>query len=128
MVDFFAVFIATVITIPILVILLVYWITYALTKSKKRAFHLSLDYSTLIFILAVHYLLLIILERSFLWVIFLVLITIGMLFVFLQWKFNDEIVFKKVWKGFWRLNFLLFSLSYVCLVILGLIIRLNEVL
>ncbi|MEM5595703.1 DUF3397 family protein [Niallia circulans] len=40
-------------------------------------------------------------------VIFILLI--GMLFVIVHWKFKEEIQYKKVFKGIWRVSFLLFS-------------------
>lgn len=127
MVSFFATFIATIVTLPILAIFLVYWITKIITRNKKKSLHLSVDFSTLFFIIAVHYLIINIWGKSFLWIILLLLIFIGMMFVFLQWKFNEEIIFKKVWKGFWRFNFLLFSLSYFLLVIYGLVLRVKDI-
>ncbi|WP_017753620.1 DUF3397 domain-containing protein [Calidifontibacillus oryziterrae] len=127
MVKLLATFIATMVTMPILAIFVVYWLSYIVTKDKKRSFRLSVDLSTVFFIIAVHYLVIIIWGNSYLWVILLLLIMIGMLFVFLQWKYNEEIIFRKVWKGFWRFNFLLFSLGYLSLVIYGLVLRLKDI-
>ncbi|NSL50769.1 DUF3397 domain-containing protein [Calidifontibacillus erzurumensis] len=126
MVDFIAAMIATIITIPIFAILIVYWVTRWITHSKKKSFHLSVDISTLFFITAVHYLIIAIWGQSFLWIILLLLIVIASVFVFLQWKMNNEIIFKKVWKGFWRFNFLVFSFGYFTLIIYGLFKRLTD--
>ncbi|HHY74516.1 MAG TPA: DUF3397 domain-containing protein [Bacillus bacterium] len=124
MVNLFATFVATIVTIPILVIFIVYWIARFLTKNNKKSLHISVDVSTLFFIIAVHYLISVIWGKSFLWIILLLLIFIAAVFVFLQWKINNEIIFKKVWKGFWRFSFLLFFFSYFSLVIYGLYQRL----
>lgn len=126
MVNLLAIFIATIVTIPILAIFIVYWIARFVTQNKKKSFHISVDISTLFFILAVHFLIIVIWGKSLLWIILLLLILIATVFVFLQWKINNEIIFKKVWKGFWRFNFLLFTLSYFSLVIFGLFQRLNN--
>lgn len=126
MVNFIASFIATIVMVPVFGIFIIYWLSRVLIKDKKRSVHLSVDFSTLIFIVAVHYLLIVIWGKSFLWIILLILILVAMVFVFLQWRFNQEIIFKKVWKGFWRLNFLLFSFGYFFLVIYGLAIRLKD--
>lgn len=126
MVDFFATFVATMVTIPILAVIIIYWVARFVTKNKKRAFHLSVDLSTIFFIIAVHFLIVVIWEKSFLWLLLILLLLIAMVFVFLQWKFNNEIVFRKVWKGFWRFTFLLFSFSYFLLLIFGLILRLKD--
>jgi len=126
MVDLFATILATSVTIPILVIFIVYWISCFVTKSRKKSLHLSVDFSTIFFIIAVHILITVIWGKSLLWIILLFLILIATVFVFLQWKFNNEIVFKKVWKGFWRFNFLFFSFSYFSLIIYGLLLRIKD--
>lgn len=126
MINLFSTFVATIVTVPILVIFTVYWISRIVTKNKKKSLHLSVDISTLFFIIAVHFSIMVIWEKSVLWIILLLLIFIASIFVFLQWKINNEIIFKKVWKGFWRFNFLLFSFSYFSLIIFGLIQRLNN--
>lgn len=119
--------IATIVTVPILSVLLIYFISMKITKNKKKSFQRSLDYSTLFFIFSVYYLTYAIWDQSFLWVILLILILIAMLFVFLQWKVKQEIEFRRAFKGFWRFNFLLFSLSYFGLLIFGLFHRLTSV-
>ena len=124
MVNLFATIMATIITIPVIVIFIVYWIVRFITKSNKKSLHISVDISTLFFIMAVHYLIIVIWGKSLLWIILLLLIFVAAVFVFLQWKINNEIIFKKVWKGFWRFSFLLFSLSYFSLIIYGLFQRL----
>ncbi|WP_458413996.1 DUF3397 domain-containing protein [Schinkia sp. CFF1] len=124
MVNLLAVLVATMVTIPILTIFIVYWIARIVTKSKKKSVHISVDISTLFFITAVHYLILVIWGKSLLWIILLLLISVAAVFVFLQWKINNEIIFKKVWKGFWRFSFLFFSFCYFTLVIYGLFQRL----
>lgn len=126
MVDLFATILATSVTIPILVIFVVYWISRFVTKSRKNSLHLSVDFSTIFFIIAVHILITVIWGKSLLWIILLLLILIATVFVFLQWKFNNEIIFKKVWKGFWRFNFLFFSFSYFSLIIYGLLLRIKD--
>lgn len=78
---------------------------------------------TLIYILAVHVTLLVIFNQSFLWYIFILLILLLSMFVILQWKYQEEVHFRKVWKGFWRFNFLLFGFSYIGLTIYGLMDR-----
>jgi hypothetical protein len=51
------------------------------------------------------------------------MILIAMIFVFVHWKVKEEIVLKKVMKGFWRFNFILFLLVYITLTLYGLIHR-----
>jgi hypothetical protein len=45
-----------------------------------------------------------------------------MLFVIMHWKFKAEIEYKKVFKGIWRVTFLLFFTLYVGLIVYGLLL------
>lgn len=115
--------IATLITVPIIAFFIIYFISQKLTRNKKRSFHITVDLSTFLFIIAVNYLASVIWEQSFLWLILAVITLTAMIFIFLNWKFTDELQLSKVFKGFWRLNFLLFVSVYLLLFIYGLIAR-----
>lgn len=118
-------FISSIITIfltmPLLGFFMIYILNKLITKNTRKSFHKALDYSTILFILAVHFLFITIWEKSFFWWIFLVLILIAMVFVVINWKVKGEIVFTKVFKGFWRFNFLVFFLAYISLTIFGIL-------
>ncbi|MFT8323034.1 MAG: DUF3397 family protein [Bacillus sp. (in: firmicutes)] len=45
----------------------------------------------------------------------------GIILVILHWKIKEEINYKKVFRGFWRINFLLFFCMYLFLMTYGLI-------
>lgn len=51
------------------------------------------------------------------------MILIAMIFVYVHWKVKEEIILRKVMKGFWRFNFIVFFLAYVILTVYGLIHR-----
>ena len=108
-------------TVPLLGFFMIYLFNKLITKNTRKSFHKALDYSTILFILAVHFLFITIWEKSFFWWIFLVLVLIAMVFVVINWKVKGEIVFTKVFKGFWRFNFLVFFLSYISLTIYGIL-------
>ncbi|CAG9607517.1 DUF3397 domain-containing protein [Pseudoneobacillus rhizosphaerae] len=112
--------IATFITVPILVYILIFVISKLLTKNHRRAVQFALDYSTVFFILSVHFLVLVIWEKSFLWAIFIFLFTCAIIFVIINWKLKGEIVFSRCFKGFWRFCFLVFFIAYLALTIFGL--------
>ena len=118
-------FISSIITIflivPLLGFFIIYLITKLITKNTRKSIHKALDYSTILFIFAVHFLSLTIWEKSFFWIIFLVLIIIAMVFVCIHWRIKGEIIFTKVFKGFWRFNFLIFFLAYLSLTIFGIL-------
>ncbi|MGD6833209.1 DUF3397 domain-containing protein [Sutcliffiella halmapala] len=120
------VFFATIVTAPIFALFLFYVFARYFTKNNKRSFHAAVDSSTLFFILAVHFLVVIIWERSYLWIIMMVLVSIAMIMVITHYKIKQEIQFKKVFKGFWRFNFLLFFFAYFLLALFGVMKRIYE--
>ncbi|GHI01258.1 DUF3397 domain-containing protein [Neobacillus kokaensis] len=110
-------------SMPILGFLLIFVILKFISEDTRRSVHKALDYTTLLFIISVHFLIKTIWGYSFLGGILLVIIFIAMVFVIVHWKIKGEIDFKKVLKGFWRFNFIIFFLAYVGLTLYGLIYR-----
>ncbi|WP_419888568.1 DUF3397 domain-containing protein [Neobacillus niacini] len=108
-------------TVPLLGFIMIYVLNKLLTNNTRKSFHKALDYSTLLFIVAVHFLLLTIWGKSFFGLILLILLVIAMIFVVIHWKIKGEIILSKVFKGFWRFNFLIFFLAYVSLTIFGIL-------
>ncbi|MFB5194070.1 MULTISPECIES: DUF3397 domain-containing protein [Bacillaceae] len=123
MITFLSYFISVFFAIPFLGFLFVFIVTKLVTKSTRKAVHISLDSTTFLFIISVHFLIVTIWEKSYFWVIILIMILIAMIFVLVHWKVKEEILIKKVIKGFWRFNFLLFLLAYLTLTLYGLIHR-----
>ncbi|KGX88549.1 DUF3397 domain-containing protein [Pontibacillus litoralis] len=115
--------IAICITLPIPMTVIVYWLTRKITNNKKRSLHVTVNTTTLFYILAVHFTLQTIFEQSFLLYILLLLLCLLSLFVYLQWKYREEVKIRRAWKGFWRFTFLLFSFAYVLLTLYGLTVR-----
>jgi hypothetical protein len=108
-------------SMPLLGFIIIYFLNKLITKSSRKSFHKALDFSTIFFIIAVHFLALTIWDKSFFWLILLVLILIAMIFVVIHWKIKGDIIFNKVFKGFWRFNFLFFFIAYVTLTLFGLL-------
>jgi len=121
----FSAFVATLITVPMVGYLAVFIISKQITGNHRRSVNLAIDFSTSLLVLSVHFLIITIWEKSFLWLILLVLIGLAAIFVLIHWKYKEEIVLPKVFKGFWRFNFLLFFSAYVILVLFGLFQRLT---
>lgn len=120
----FAYLAAVLITLPVPLTIIVYMIMRKTVKNKKKSLHLTVNSMTLIYVFAVPAALFVIFERSYISYVFILLILLLSLFVFLQWKVKEEIVFKKAFKGFWRFSFLLFVSLHVSLTIYGLAYRL----
>lgn len=121
----FSAFVATLITAPMIGYLAVFIISKQITGNHRQSVNLAIDTSTFLLVLSVHFLIITIWEKSFLWLILLILFALAALFVWIHWKYKEEIVLPKVFKGFWRLNFLLFFSAYIILVIFGLFQRLT---
>jgi hypothetical protein len=110
-------------TVPLLGLIIVFVSSKFITKNSRKAVHMALDYSTVLFIISVHFLIVTILGKSFFWLIILEIILSAMLFSIVHWKVKGEIVINKVLKGVWRFNFLFFFTVYIALTLFGLIER-----
>ncbi|KQL54729.1 hypothetical protein AN964_15265 [Heyndrickxia shackletonii] len=108
------------IMIPFIAYLLVFFVVKLITNNHKKAVSFAIDITTFFLILSVNELVLVIWSYSFLWVIVLLLLLIAIGFVFLYRYMRNEIIYSKVFKGFWRFNFLLFFAAYLILMIYGL--------
>ncbi|RDU38476.1 DUF3397 domain-containing protein [Neobacillus piezotolerans] len=109
--------------LPLLGYVLVFAICKPLLGSHRRSVGLALDATTFLLVISVHFLILTIWKVSFLWLIFVVLLSVGMAAAVFQWKTKGEVVWRKVFKGFWRFTFLLFFTAYVGLILFGLVER-----
>ncbi|MFD0825232.1 DUF3397 domain-containing protein [Neobacillus sp. M.A.Huq-85] len=123
MITFISTVLSVLFVLPPLGFVAAYIIFRMITKSKRKSVHKALDFTTLLFIIAVHFLIVTIWGKSLFWLIIIVLILIAMTFVVVHWKIKGEILFGKVLKGFWRCNFILFFLVYMALTFYGLIHR-----
>jgi hypothetical protein len=123
----FSSLIATLVTIPLLGYLAVFIISKQITKKHKRSVHIALDVSTLFFILAVHYLIVVIWDKSYLWMIVLSLLITAVTFIIMHWRIKQEVNMRALFKGFWRFNFLLYFTAYIVLMLIGLVQRVTSV-
>lgn len=123
MAEFISTVAAGFVTVPLAGYLIIFIVSKHLTKNHRRSVHRAIDFTTLLFIIAVHFLITIIWGKSFLWLIMLILIVLALTFVVIHWKYRQEIDFPRVFRGFWRFNFLLFFFAYLILILLGLFQR-----
>ncbi|CAH2713365.1 hypothetical protein BACCIP111895_00500 [Neobacillus rhizosphaerae] len=110
-------------TLPFTGSILVYFFIKLMTKNTRKSIHKALDYTTILYIISVHFLIVTIWGKSLFWLIILIMILIAMMFVLVHWKVKEEIDLKKVMKGFWRFNFIVFFLTYISLTLYGIIYR-----
>ncbi|MDQ0217184.1 DUF3397 domain-containing protein [Peribacillus cavernae] len=114
---------ATFITIPLIAYIILFVSFKQITKNHRRAVHLSMDISTLLFILSVHYLIVAIWGHSVFWLLLMVMIALAVLVVIVHYKVKNEVDIHKVIKGFWRVNFAFFFCTHIILVLCGLVYR-----
>ncbi|MCH1623886.1 DUF3397 domain-containing protein [Fredinandcohnia quinoae] len=127
MVNLLAGFTATIVTIPLIGFVMIYFISKVWLKDNRKSLFISVDITTVLFIIAVHFLLLIIFGKSFFWLIFTVLVLSVLSFGYLNWRMSHKIDTFRILKGFWRFTFLLFFLAYFILFISGLLQRIFSV-
>lgn len=123
MITIFSTIISFFFTVPLFGFIIVFFLSKLFTKDSRKSVHIALDYSTILFIISVHFLIVTIWGKSLFWLIILIMILFAMVFVVVHWKVKGEIFLNKVFKGFWRLNFLFFFLAYITLTVFGLIHR-----
>lgn len=115
--------IATFVTIPLFGYIIVFVISKLLTKNHRKSVKIAIDITTLLLVISDYYFIKAIWGVSLFWLILLIMVMIAIAFVVAHWKINHEIHFIKVFKGFWRFNFLFFGFIYILLLIYGLILR-----
>lgn len=119
--------IAICVIMPIIVYLAVYTISRQMLKNNKKAVRISADATTFFLIMAVHYAIIALFEHSYLWIILIVLIIIASTVLFMHYKVREEVDLKRVFTGFWRASFLLFSAAYFLLSAIGILERIVKV-
>ncbi|WP_141431293.1 DUF3397 domain-containing protein [Bacillus sp. 03113] len=118
-------FVATIVTVPILGYLFIFIVCKQVTKNHRLSVKVSVDATTILFIISVHFLIVAIWNKSFLWLIILFMLTIAIIMVIIHWKVKHEINFPQVFRGIWRINFIVFFTAYVILLFYGLIYRIT---
>ncbi|MFB4167600.1 DUF3397 domain-containing protein [Virgibacillus sp. JSM 102003] len=123
MLDFIIYFIGLIVTAPILATWVVYLISVKMYRHKWKAIHNTVNWTTLLYIIAVGTLVKEIFGISFFGIILVILISIYTIIVVAHWKIYTEVIFTKAFKMFWRICFLLFFILYICLVLIGIYLR-----
>ena len=119
--------IASCIIMPIIVYITVYFFSRRMLRNTKKAVRLSADVTTIFLILAVHYAVIALFEHSYLWIIIIILILLATGILFMHYKVREEVDVKRVFTSFWRASFLLFSVSYFLLALIGMTGRIVKI-
>ncbi|MFC0271185.1 DUF3397 domain-containing protein [Metabacillus herbersteinensis] len=112
-------FISVLVMIPFLSLPFFYLLLSIKVKSKKKKFLWTADLSTFIFIVAVHFQLITIFQRSFTLHIVFSLLILTLIFLYIDYKKANNVSWKRVTKRTWRFSFFLFIFGYLLLTIIG---------
>ncbi|WP_026570462.1 MULTISPECIES: DUF3397 family protein [Sediminibacillus] len=107
------------VTLPVVISWLLYTIVRKLSNNRLKALHVSVNYTTLLYILSVGVIFYHLYGTTFYGYIFIFLVVLLGFFIVMQYKAKGEVLFLIAWRRFWRLSFLLFTLLYFLLVIYG---------
>ncbi|GAB3793523.1 DUF3397 domain-containing protein [Virgibacillus kimchii] len=117
MVDIISYIIAFFITVPAIATWLVYFILLKWNWPKLKAFHQAVNWTTLLYIIAVLILIYLNFNMNLTGIFIILFLTSLAVIIFIQWKMNMEVLLSKAIKLLWRTLFLLFGFLYVCLFI-----------
>lgn len=123
LINFLTYILAFFITVPIIFTILIYIIVRKISRSSKKAVHKSVNYSTIMYIIAVILLVQNIFDKSILGIVLIFMLIVLAILVFFQWKNNMDVQFKKAIKILWKICFLVFMILYVCLIPVGIIMQ-----
>ena len=111
--------ISILITLPIISLFLLYIIIRIFIDNKRKSVLLTIDLSTIFFIISVHFHLLTIFEKSLLVVILLVIGCLSLFFYYVERRKSKRPSIKRITRNTWRFSFLFFVTSYIVLTVLG---------
>lgn len=111
--------ISILITLPIISLFLLYIIIRIFSDNKRKSLVLTIDFSTIFFIISVHFHFITIFKQSFLLFILLVIGCLLLFVYFVEYRKSKSLSIKKITRKTWRLSFLLFVTSYIVLTVIG---------
>ncbi|QTM99326.1 DUF3397 family protein [Sediminibacillus dalangtanensis] len=119
MIDLMVWLLAFCLTMPIVISWLMYIVVRKVSNNRLKALHVSVNYTTLLYILSVGVIFHHLYGTTYYGYIFIFLIVLLSFFIIMQYKVKGEVLFLTAWRRFWRLSFLLFTLLYFLLVLYG---------
>jgi len=119
MLDYFIYIVSFLITVPLVATLLVYFAAANVHNNKLKAIHTSVNWTTILYIIAVSLILHNLLGRSFIgWMVVFFIGALSVIII-IQWKSRTEVEFGKALRIVWRFSFLLFLMLYLVLFLVG---------
>ncbi|MBM7540468.1 DUF3397 family protein [Amphibacillus cookii] len=118
--------IALAITFPFVITLTLYYGVKYFVKNKKRAIHLSMEYSAIFYVIATVYIFQETFNQQIIGVLILTLLITLLLFIILQWMLIGDIIIKRVWQLYLRTLFLIFFPLNITVIILTILLSLKS--
>ncbi|MBM7095876.1 DUF3397 domain-containing protein [Bacillus sp. H-16] len=112
-------FIATLITVPLIGLYLVYLISVKVTRNKVFALKVAVDVSLIFFVLSVHFFILEIWGISLIGYVLALLFLTAIGFTIAHWRMYTDVQFIRIMKGVWRFQFVLFFVLHFVLMFVG---------
>lgn len=110
------------ISVPLLITLIIYTISYRLKRHKWRAIHMAVQGSAVFYVIAVTIFLQQIFKISLVGYMLIFIILILTIILIIQWKKKTEVMLFGALKVLWRILFLLFFVIYIGLLVYLLIV------
>lgn len=123
MVDVVFYLIAIILTAPLGVAIIIYHFLNKAYKQPIIAIHRTVKWTTILFVLSVHFLILEIFTKNIFGYLIVFLLSILTIIIIRQWRTKGEINFRKAYLLLQKISFLIFSLTYVLLILLGIASR-----
>ncbi|RLL45228.1 DUF3397 domain-containing protein [Oceanobacillus piezotolerans] len=121
MFDFIVYITAFFITVPVVATMTVYIISRKIYRTSRRAVHSAVNWTTILYILAVAIECMIIFGKSFLSFMLLFFLLVSALIITAGWKWKMEVQLRKTLKIAWRMHFLLYFFLYFVLLLIGVV-------
>lgn len=121
--DYIVYLIATLIMVPIIATWLIYKIAFKIFNHKQKAFHISINWTTVLYIIAVSMLSNILFDQDFIGIILIILLSLLSILIIIQWKTTENIILLRAFKILWRLCFVSFFILYIGLILTGIIMQ-----
>lgn len=107
--------------LPFLAWYILYLIQAKITKKKRKSMRRASEFSFLFFAASIYFYAQLLWGVSVLWIIFLIVLVIGIIVLILHRKYRLDMEFPKIIKSMMRFSFAVFFSVYVLMLIYGLI-------
>ncbi|GEL09132.1 DUF3397 domain-containing protein [Salisediminibacterium halotolerans] len=126
MINVAAGFVATIVTAPVIAFFIVYYAVKKTGKAHKTAFKRAVDFTVLLFMLSVYFIVLETWGLPIGWWILLGLLITAVMFTIYHWRHYDDIDLFRLVRGVWRMQFIIYFSLYWILVLAGFYLHMSS--